>query len=174
MEEQKDQEALDREEYFRAYFGQSADYYWQKVEEYGDGRTYTFNVFAFVFGLSWMLYRKMYRPMVVLLGLILLSSALESSLWMRLHLSEATIEFIGNAEMVAWAFLMGFLGNNLYLKQAARTIESVTDELDDKEHIKARLAQLGGVTLRPHLLILLFLIGAMLLMKFGVLPTLFP
>ena len=48
------------EKYLIAYFGKQSEYYLEKYKSYKSGDKYSFSVWAFLVGVLWFLYRKLW------------------------------------------------------------------------------------------------------------------
>jgi len=51
--------------YFEAFFGNDSDTYMPKLEEYQSGKRFFFSIGGFVFGLLWLIYRKLYWQVLI-------------------------------------------------------------------------------------------------------------
>ncbi|MFC6998770.1 DUF2628 domain-containing protein [Rufibacter roseus] len=150
------------EDYYHAYFGQSADYYLRKLEQYQNGRKFTFNLGAFFFSMLWMLYRKMFIPALVYLGLVIAQGMIIVSLTERSIITKETALYIDRGMTLVWGIVVGFLGNYLYLRQAETKVNRLKrTSLSPQERVD-RLHQMGGTTYMPHILLALILLMSVL------------
>jgi len=63
---------------YEAYFQKSKSYYLNRLDWYLKGQKYSFNLFAFLFGLFWFMYRKMYLEAAVIFLAMIVEGFLES------------------------------------------------------------------------------------------------
>ena len=129
---------------YETYFQKSTTYYLEKLEKFNKGDKYTFNVYAFLFGIFWYLYRKLYLETLLIIGIFLLLSLAES-LFIQLFRLGTTkvIDFL--ATFVS-AGIAGSLANYLYLKKAYREIKAAINRGGEAEFVKMKIKQKGGVT----------------------------
>lgn len=145
-----DEKAMTREEkLLYLYVGGKADVYEKKWEK---GR-FSWNWAAFIFGLLWLGYRKMYVPLLVILGLFLLF--------------DAAAYLMGDFE-ASWDFGIGFVvsavlgigGNQLYRQDAERKIRKIQTS-HRPEHVETAVMKKGGAGFVSLLL------GFLLLLAYG-------
>ncbi len=152
------------EDYLHAYFGPDADYYLDRLTLLQKGKKLTFNLGAFFFGLLWMLYRKLYLPTLVYLGIVLLQGLALAYVAKQYAISKETISYVDRGLMVIWSVIAGFIGNYLYLRQAQAKVAAVEKMPLGPQEKADRLAQIGGITYVPHIFLLVFLlIGALMM-----------
>lgn len=131
------------------YVGEKADVYERKWEK---GRL-SWNWAAFIFGLFWLGYRKMYVPLLVILGLFLLF--------------DVAAYLMGDFE-ASWDFGIGFVvsvvlgmgGNQLYRQDAERKIWKIRTS-HRPEHVEAAVMKKGGAGFVS------FLLGFLLFAAYG-------
>ncbi|ALI99909.1 DUF2628 domain-containing protein [Rufibacter tibetensis] len=160
-------EQEDHEEYYRAYFGNDAEYYLQKLEQYREGRKITFNIAAFFFGIFWMLYRRMYKQGLIIMVALTVESYLLSLAIQQYGISESDARMLNNISTLFWSTLVGFLGNWLYLKQAQAKVEQALEEEDQESEIISRLTAEGNITLIPHIIIAALILLLILVYQTG-------
>jgi len=97
--------------------------------------TYSWNWPAFLFGLFWMAYRKMYVNAGILLGI----ACLESVATYLFHLADA----VANAMNLALAVVIGLQGNHWYRKHVTKRIADITPKVP-VDRLQATLAAAGG------------------------------
>ncbi len=141
-------------ELYEAFFQKSKLYYLDKLIKFNAGQRYSFNFFAFLFGLFWFIYRKMYLEVILVIFLLVLEGALEELIVPESLSKEAYV--IGT---LAVASIVGFLANNLYIRKANRTIQAAKAMSQDIETQKAYLNKKGGVSYIVLIVLLLLLLG---------------
>lgn len=143
----------------RAFVGESsADYYiqaWGPALD-GRGRAGGFNIAAFFFTVTWLLYRKMYRVSLLVCGLALAEVALEAAVLRAFRRTERAAEALGGVSCFAslvFVVVVGTYGNAWYLGHARRVIAEVrARRLPEEQHLKA-LAWRGGTSLTAALVL---------------------
>jgi MFS family permease len=145
------------EQEFRAVVGSNSDYYledWQPALS-GQSRASGFNVAAFfLFGL-WLGYRKMYKAVFILFGIILAATVMEYVLFLGI-LKMQPLFFVMSA--LVWlvgalvvAIVAAVCSNGWYLSHVQRVIAEVRSQgLEEDAHLKA-LAARGGTSLGASL-----------------------
>ncbi len=66
-----------KEAYLSVYFGKNSDYYLDRWKEYKDGRKISFKPYAFLFGIFWFLYRKMYLIFLLIIVVLIVEGIVE-------------------------------------------------------------------------------------------------
>ncbi|QHL89195.1 DUF2628 domain-containing protein [Nibribacter ruber] len=155
--------AEDKEIYYRTYFGQSHDYYYDKLEQYQAGHKFTFNFYAFFLGLPWLLYRKMNRFALFLILAVLSQTLLEGVLIKQGLIPENYIVAVERVAMIFWGLVTGGLANFAYIRQAHREVEKAIATSPDEETALAKLSQRGGVTFIPHIILAVMVIVMILM-----------
>lgn len=120
------------QELLRIFIGKKAEYYlnkWEKAED--PSKAFSWNWWAFIGGIVWMLYRKMYLYSLIFIFISIISSQLSGSIYLEIF----------------FKLLVGAIGNSLYYRHAAKKIQN----LKEPEKIK----KAGGT----HAFWLLILIG---------------
>ena len=141
------------DEYAWVFFGRSAEYYlglWQLRQR---GKYIHFNVAAFFFGFTWLAYRRMYRPLVLVFLLAYAEASIEVVL-LGEERGQATTIVVGLIQ----ASLLGLFGNALYLWDAERKIRKILRKNLPKDETLTRLRRAGGTSLW-FLAVLLLLAG---------------
>ena len=142
--------------YLPVFFGSQADYYTEVAEDIQAGKT-RFNPAAFLCGVLWMGYRKMYWQAFVVLAIILAESMAEEIFFPGMSDNRG----FSIATNVACNTIIGFIGNRLYVNFAARQIEKVLVNTAGKSE-ESRLALIhkkGGVAWYGPILVLLMILG---------------
>jgi hypothetical protein len=133
-------------EHYESYFQNNADYYIGQIERHNKRGTYSFNAAAFFLGLFWMMYRKMYTHVILVIGIIYVEMRTEEMLLNANLISYETYELVDKFSMLAWAILWGFLSNRLYISKSHKVIERVLAENQNEEEINASLTRKGGTS----------------------------
>ncbi len=131
-------------DFFNLYFQKNTAYYQDKLAKYKQGKKYTFNVFAFLFGLFWFIYRKMYLEAFAFIIFVVATSFLEEII--AIATNENSNLFVSVITTFSIATITGFFGNNLYLQKAIKTITYAKTGLPDEAQIKKYIKQKGGVS----------------------------
>jgi hypothetical protein len=140
-------------EEFDAFIGSNSSYYLKyttKLEN--NNRFLSWNWPCFFLSWYWLLYRKLYVPAIILIGVNFASSRL---LERKIYLFTMFIIRI----------LLAIFANNIYLnncKSKIRTIKATLTSLTNAEYIR-NLRKKGGVTLTaPIILLILSILGAII------------
>ncbi|UYZ63744.1 DUF2628 domain-containing protein [Hymenobacter weizhouensis] len=140
------------DEYVWTFFGPQAEYYLERWRLRQQGRRLTFNLAAFLAGLFWFAYRRMYLVFFCLLGFLLVESMAEEAVFGE----PSTASTI--AANLLFGSLYGFLGNNLYLWHAERKIRRLLALGLPKDELLVRLRRAGGTSWVPVLVMLALLV----------------
>lgn len=125
---------------YDAFFQKETAYYHAKLERFNNGEKYMFNLAAFLFGLAWMLYRKMYVEAAVLFGIIFFEGLVEQSLFG----SNSESKFIGLIINIITAFTLGTLANLFYLQKAQRAVALAKAKFSNNDERLDYLKKTGG------------------------------
>ncbi|MBO9703188.1 MAG: DUF2628 domain-containing protein, partial [Sporocytophaga sp.] len=135
------------EEYLKTFFAKNSDYYFDKWKEFKNGKIISFKPYAFLFGLIWFLYRKMYREVLLLLLVIFLEVILEEYLLSDvLGMQEGSRKFIDCIAKFFFGLFCGMFGNYLYMKSSERKIINILSRDLSEEEKNRLLGKLGGTS----------------------------
>jgi len=141
---------------WRLFVGPAADYYitqWRRIQ---NGDWLTFNIYAFLFSIFWMLYRQMLRPTIIFLSIYFAEGFLERFLFQVLGF-EAPLGWWLFGRIVLFALGLGFLGNWIYYQytiNAIREIKALYPPADQKKMLKLK----GGTSFLPVLLFIILIL----------------
>ncbi|REE02099.1 DUF2628 domain-containing protein [Marinoscillum furvescens] len=155
------------EEHYKLYFGKKADYYLDVVKDFESGKKVVFNIFSFFFGLFWMLYRKLYIPILVVAILLFVEVIIEQLILTAMNASSGTETLVDRLSMIAWGTLLGLFGNRIYIGQANRKITKIKSLNLSEEETNKKIEISGGTTLLPHLIIVVLIIILIILGQQG-------
>jgi uncharacterized membrane protein YccC len=133
---------------WRAYFGRESDYYMNQLAKLRAGQRLDFSLVAFLFGLAWMIYRKMYAVAFAALMIILLESTLEEVVSQLLRVPETVSGALGTLISIVLGILVGSYANRVYLWDARRAIRQVLQEMPhaSSEELTDRIRRSGGTS----------------------------
>lgn len=160
------QEPLSEDE-ARAFLGRNADYFllqWSALPDNAQAAM-RFNWAAFFLGGPWLGYRKMYKAVAILAGVMIL--------WNLLQLLSPLLgkPWLSYLLLLAIGVICGQFGNRWYLGRAGRVVRKVNRSYQDGYERRWRLAKLGGTSVVSSLLYpLLFFLGLVLLAAVAI-PT---
>src|SRR5262249_33070986 len=133
---------ISTEQELRAVVGPNSDYYleiWQPALS-GQGRASGFNVAAFFLAGPWLGYRKMYKAVLILFGIILAATVLENVLFGILKMQEPPLVMSALVRLVVAlvvAIVTAVCSNGWYLSHAKRVIAEVRSQgLEEDAHLK--------------------------------------
>lgn len=131
---------LDRAD-LEAFVGRNGAYYWDRALRGGpEGRLLVgWNWAAFFLNVFWMLYRRMYREVAVVFGVLAMTTVL----------AELAGREGGRVEdrILRWLTggVLGIVGNGLYLRKVRRALAEVASETD-RDRRQAALRRSGGTS----------------------------
>ena len=128
-------------ELYEAFFQKSKSYYTDKWTRFKTGQKFTFNVFAFLFGLLWFMYRKMYLEAALVFVVIIGEGFLEA-----LILSNDIAKLFNIIATIAMGTITGFIGNYFYIRKADKIVHTAKTKFLDEEQLKMFLGKKGGVS----------------------------
>lgn len=107
--------------------------------------THTWNWAAFFFSFWWLGYRRMYIPLITILGGFLF-----------LHLTAALFHFdfskVDGLLRLIVIFALGITGNSIYKKHALKIIAKYKSSCEDRKAAEERIAEKGGVSFESFML----------------------
>lgn len=151
--------------YLPYFFGPQADYYLRAAEDMQE-RKVQFNGIAFLAGILWMGYRKMYWQAFLTAAIIFGQNLLEAMLWGPRNPndnSSVIISLLANA-------VIGFISNQMYVNFANRQINKILSEHAgaSEERLIELISEKGGVTwFGPFIVLTVIFIGAAFLLMFA-------
>ena len=147
----------DELELYEEFFQKNRSYYLGKWVLFKAGRKYTFNAFAFLFGLFWFMYRRMYFEALVVAVFIFIEGYLESILIPEDN-GQGTVKFLNILGTIVVGTVVGFLGNYFYLRKADKTIQYAKGKYSDIEQQKIYVKKKGGVSFYFLVVVLVLII----------------
>ncbi|MEC4003619.1 DUF2628 domain-containing protein [Flavobacterium sp. SUN052] len=134
--------------YFEIFFKKSIEYYIDKVEKFEKGKRISFNLPAFLFGIFWILYRKMYKQSLLIFGIILIFTTAQQILFLKLNYSIELNKLIQFSINITLCFFVGFFGNWIYIKHAKKKINEALTKFDSDEILKKKyIAKTSGTSI---------------------------
>lgn len=131
---------------WNTFVGAKMDYYIPKWVSLGDRGIISFNFAAFICGLFWMLYRKMYLY-ALFYGIILFAAgALEEIILETLGLYEYS-RTIGNITNIAYATVLSCVANWIYKKHATNKIAELKMKGLSTDEYQLQLEKIGGTNI---------------------------
>ena len=144
-------------ELYEEFFQKRKSYYLDKWAKLRNGQKFSFNVFAFLFGLFWFMYRKMYIEAIIVFVAIIAESFLEE-LILTNNIGQDTRKVISIVGIIVIATIIGFLGNYFYLRKADRIIQVAKKKYTDNEQQKIFLKKKGGISFIFLIIILVIIL----------------
>lgn len=145
LDDIRDNEENDEIKDWRIFIGEQANYYIPKWEKIQSGQIISFNIYAFLFGIFWMFYRKMYRTALIVGGLLVFQFLIEDFLRINMNITEEGFK------PITWSFtllintLFALFSNWLFYLEGQRKIEQIKDSTIDDYEVK--LLQAGGTSI---------------------------
>jgi hypothetical protein len=146
---------MQRIDLYKEFFTHEKEYYAEKLVNFEQGKKYSFNFWAGLFGLSWFCYRKMYIQCIIIFiinSIFAVATAIAISIINPFN--------VGNylySQFVVWPLsfvVLGFLGNYLYLKKSMKIVDQVimNDNPQKSETLKvAEIREKGGTSMTSAL-----------------------
>lgn len=149
---------IEEEKHLVAYFGRQSDYYLEKYKAYHRGNRFTFNIGAFLVGLFWFLYRKLFMETLIIVLLLFLTGVIEAVVYELFSVSDEVQKVLLFGSTLLYATIYGFIGNALYLKRADKTIRKVLSGTEEEDERIKLLKKKGGVAWIPFAIIVLVIV----------------
>jgi hypothetical protein len=153
---------MQRIDLYKEFFTHEREYYAEKLTDFEQGKKYSFNFWAGLFGLSWFCYRKMYVQTVIIFiinSIFAVATAIAISI-----INPFNVGSYLYSQFVVWPLsfvVLGFLGNYLYLKKSVKIVDPimVTDISQKPENEKiAEIRAKGGTSMTSALICAVVLI----------------
>jgi Protein of unknown function (DUF2628) len=152
------------EDLFSDFFQQDAPYYIDKVIRYRADEKFTFNVWAFFFGIFWFLYRRLYLEAGIIIVILAAISLFENLFLVKLVSPQAFTQ-IGLSINISVAFVQSMLANFLYVRKAERVVIESDASSNNEAVVQRLIVSKGGVSLVLPLLIAAVLLGALYFLR---------
>lgn len=146
--------------YLTHFFGPQAEYYNRAADELQEGKI-QFNGAAFLAGILWMGYRKMYVQAFITAALIFGESLAENYLFpgrSQTDNSSAIVALLMNA-------IIGFISNQLYINHATRQVNRILSQHagEPEPQLLDAIGRRGGVAWYGPFVVLLIIVVAVVL-----------
>jgi len=155
----------------RAFVGPRADYYlrkWAPRLRSPRGQV-GMNWFAFLLPAIWLGYRKMYRGVFTLFGVLILVSIIEQVLFVGVLGRRASPQGANLIVGLVTSIVCGVCANSWYLSQAIRVVTSARAQGLDGEDLLHTLSKRGGTSPLAALAIVFFGLFALVAMAVALL-----
>lgn len=152
----------------RAFVGKNAGYYLRKWPSANEqfGRARGFNWAGFLLSGLWLSYRKMYRIMFLLIGILAVEGVLEMIAVASGLTSESALAPFSRTVGLVFSIVCGAFGNAWYFAHARRQIAEIRGRGLPDEAYHAALARRGGTSVLGTLGVLCLLIGVLFVVGF--------
>jgi hypothetical protein len=131
-------------EYFEQYFGASKEYYLSKLIDLENGKKFSLNISALLFGIFWFLYRRLYIHSLTIFLVVIIESKIENILLERLGDTKDLEILLRFISISIFGLLLGFLGNYYFLKQSIRRVKNIISYTFDEKLIMLKLKKSGS------------------------------
>ena len=139
-------------ELYSAFFMNDKEYYLKQLEKYQSGKRLNFNFSVIALGISWFIYRKLYKESIVIFLIIAGLTALNFLLIKPYLGKEGNVLFFLIFALTFWAVL-GFIANKIYIKKAELTVAAAKLNFQDDTEIRSEVIKKGGVNALGLLLV---------------------
>ncbi|WP_457622140.1 DUF2628 domain-containing protein [Persephonella sp.] len=124
------------EEELRAFIGKNSEYYIDKFKKFEEGKSISWNWSAFLFGVLWMFYRKMYVYGLIALAVIFIINVFIAALGINQVISTG---------ISLWLWIgFGMFGNYIYYIFVKNKIKKIKENTRS-DNILEILSKKGGV-----------------------------
>ncbi len=137
------------ERYLKIYFGRSSGYYLDMYLEYHQGNRYSFNASTWLGTILWFFYRKLYIELALVLFCFFASDTIIALILYFVGVTEDLIQATTTLYQIFFGILIGFLGNNLYLRKTDKDIHRILARTTDENERIRLLKKKGGHQLVP-------------------------
>ena len=127
---------------WRWFIGPSSDFYVREWLQIRKGKLFSFNWYACLFGVFWLLYRKMHKPAVIVLSIYFAEGYLESLILKQYPINYSSWELI---RIAFYFIILGFIGNWIYYYHAVQEINQIIENTPQNLHQQA-LTKRGGTS----------------------------
>jgi hypothetical protein len=155
-----------KDEQWATFFGDQDDYYLNVVDEVKAGKIVVFNVYAFFFGLCWMLYRRMYLLCALAIGFLYVENWAEELVF-ALYFPSIADETRTVVSNLVWASAVGCFANWFYVQHARRQISKVLEQQQGEEQALTEIEAKGGISWMPIIVILSLVLFSLIMMRFS-------
>ncbi|MBU5594506.1 DUF2628 domain-containing protein [Amphibacillus sp. MSJ-3] len=163
IHETNEETEKDEEEIWSKFVGKNYDFYkykWGSVDN--PAKSTSWNWPAFLFGIFWLGYRKMYKPVFIIFGIYLAIDIF--AIFTGLY---DVADLINEGLMMGISVCLGIYGNSLYYRHLREKIVMFEDSQADEQTIK----YLGGASKKGIFSVLGILVGYLAI--YSILTTLF-
>lgn len=137
----------DNKEFYEKYFQENSNYYINQMQKFERRGKYSFNAYAFFLGFLWMSYRKMYKHILILFGILIAEVFIEDALYEFNFISLKTYEIIDILSRLVWWIFIGVFANRLYISESKKVVTKILEQHSDKEQILKLITKKGGTSL---------------------------
>lgn len=138
---------------YEQFFQRNSAYYLEKLQLLRQGKKFSFNFFAFLFGFFWFLYRKMYLESLVIAFILVLQSIAEVYIFEELF-GDRSVLYHWLVTFLIWT-IIGFTANFLYLRKAERIVSRAFADNKDPELAQQYVLKKGGTS---YLFLIIFVL----------------
>jgi hypothetical protein len=132
---------------FKTFYGRTPEYYLDRLGRYLSGNKISFNVYAFFFGVAWLVYRKMYKQILYVFLLMFLFALIISILNISGIISDSTLSDFEYLILFIVSTILGFSANYWYIKKSISIIEKNISQGNDSSSTDQILKKKGGTSI---------------------------
>ena len=154
LDEFYQEDAFPKEE-LELFMGPNSEYFMEERLKINAGNFLSFNVYAFLFSIFWMLYRQMFRPTILLLSLYFAENYLENLLFSKLGIPVFQPDWT-YFRIFAMMLITGFLGNWMYIKHCEYEVLQVIEKYEHEVALDI-LKHKGGTSIFPVIIFILLI-----------------
>jgi len=131
-------------EYYNAYFGVDSYYYIPLMIDFDNGKKFRFNGWAFWGGMFWLIYRRQFKPMLVIFAILLFIEFIKQGIISFFSLSKNIDLVIHYSLTLIFALSMGYLGNYFIMQRAKKKTMEILANNEDEDIILQKLEKTGS------------------------------
>lgn len=137
---------MDEKTRIEAFVGKNADFYLKKwrIAENGTTPGPTANKAAFLTGAFWLLYRKLYVPLLLVVIVLVADVSIENILAQKALVNADVINAWDRLSPFVYASVIGMFGNTWYWRKYLKTVERASLQSPDPAMQEAYLRAKGG------------------------------
>ena len=122
-------------EYYKAYFGNNQSYYLPVMIDFDKGKKFSFNLWSFLGGLFWQLYRRLYMAMLLFFAFILVESIIQQQVLSDTGMVENGNVLINFILTLIFGVIYGYTGNYFLMRKTKEKIINILEMETDEDII---------------------------------------
>ena len=150
-------------EYYKTYFGDNYDYYSPSLLTNEVKKN--FNLYAFFFGATWLLYRRLYKVFLILIVITIIESLIQDWFVKYFGLGKDIVLLTNPIITIINGIIIGKIANYYLIKHVQKKISSITSKYNDKDVIIKKIRKAGSGNWIILVLLFIVIIGVVIMSK---------